>query len=109
MTRRSAALVTIGSAFSFAVTVAAAPAFAAAKEEISSEEKEAIAIANVAAKERMRKKIEDSKKNYRKTSDLVKERKDTTDYSCLVFNDCPAKTINDKLSSEETNKSGVGK
>jgi hypothetical protein len=59
------------------VFAVAAPAFA--KEEQSPEEKEAIA----AAKERMRKKIEDSKKSYRKTSDLVKERKDTTDYSCL--------------------------
>jgi hypothetical protein len=80
MTRRSAALAVIGSAF-----VVAAPAFA--KEELSPEEKEAIAV----AKERMRKKIEDSKKSYRKTSDLVKERKDTTDYSCLD-KDCSGST-----------------
>lgn len=34
-------------------------------------------------KEKMKKKIEASKANYRKTNDLVKQRKDTADYSCL--------------------------
>ena len=80
MTRRSATMAVIGSVFAVA-----APAFA--KEEQSPEVKEAIAL----AKERMKKKIEDSKKSYRKTSDLVKERKDTTDYSCLD-KDCSGST-----------------
>eukprot|EP00558_Chaetoceros_sp_UNC1202_P012095 CAMPEP_0197235016 /NCGR_PEP_ID=MMETSP1429-20130617/2571_1 /TAXON_ID=49237 /ORGANISM="Chaetoceros sp., Strain UNC1202" /LENGTH=89 /DNA_ID=CAMNT_0042693527 /DNA_START=447 /DNA_END=716 /DNA_ORIENTATION=+ len=36
-----------------------------------------------AAKERMRQRIAQSKTNYRKPTDLVKERKLTTDYSCV--------------------------
>lgn len=39
--------------------------------------------ADKAAKERLRQRIADSKSNYRKSSDLVKQRKDTTDYSCV--------------------------
>ena len=67
MTRRSAGLALIGSTFAIA-----APAIA--KEERSPEEIAAIE----AQKAKMRKKIEDSKKSYRKTNDLVKERKETT-------------------------------
>ena len=36
-----------------------------------------------AAKERMKQRIAESKSNYRKPTDLVKQRKDTTDYSCV--------------------------
>ena len=42
-----------------------------------------------AAKERMRQRIADSKSNYRKSSDLVKQRKDTTDYSCVAETGSP--------------------
>ena len=87
MTRRSAALTAIGSAFATAV-IAPGMAFA---EELTPEEKAAIAR----AKENMKKKIEASKKSYRKTNDLVKQRKETTDYSCLD-KACP-----DGLSSEK--------
>lgn len=80
MTRRSAALAVFGSA----VATVAAPAFA--KEELTEEEKAFIEY----QKEKMRKKIEASKQNYRKTNDLVKQRKDTTDYSCLD-RDCSEK------------------
>jgi len=41
------------------------------------------AAAAAAAKERMKQRIADSKTNYRKSTDLVKQRKDTTDYSCV--------------------------
>mmetsp|Transcript_18974 Transcript_18974/g.39825 ORF Transcript_18974/g.39825 Transcript_18974/m.39825 type:complete len:208 (+) Transcript_18974:180-803(+) len=36
-----------------------------------------------AAKERMKQRIAASKKNYRKSTDLVMQRKDVTDYSCV--------------------------
>eukprot|EP00535_Pseudo-nitzschia_heimii_P006325 CAMPEP_0197189160 /NCGR_PEP_ID=MMETSP1423-20130617/19270_1 /TAXON_ID=476441 /ORGANISM="Pseudo-nitzschia heimii, Strain UNC1101" /LENGTH=81 /DNA_ID=CAMNT_0042641201 /DNA_START=215 /DNA_END=460 /DNA_ORIENTATION=- len=72
MTRRSAAAAVFGSAFA----VAAAPAFA---DDKTPEEKAYIE----AQKEKMRKKIDASKKSYRTTNDLVKERKTSTDYSCL--------------------------
>jgi hypothetical protein len=42
-----------------------------------------------AAKERMRQRIAASKTNYRKPTDLVKERKDTTDYSCVLETGSP--------------------
>ena len=93
MTRRSAA--TAFAVMGSAVLVAAAPAVA--KEEQSQEEKEAIAQ----AKERMRQKIAASKKNYRKTADLVQDRKETTDYSCLVFKDCPAEGTTTQLLEEK--------
>ena len=40
------------------------------------------------AKEKMRKRIEESKKNYRKPTDLVEERK-KTDYSCVLETGSP--------------------
>ena len=52
---------------------------AAADEPTAAAEKEAAE----AAKERMKQRIAESKKNYRKSTDLVKQRKDTTDYSCV--------------------------
>ena len=73
VTRRSAAMAVIGSAFAVAT-----PAFA--KEELTEEEKAYIEF----QKEKMRKKIEASKKNYRTTNDLVKERKQTVNYTCLL-------------------------
>ena len=33
--------------------------------------------------------VHESKKNYRKPTDLVKERKDTTDYSCVAQTGSP--------------------
>ena len=41
------------------------------------------------ARERMAQRIAESKKNYRKPTDLVKERKDTTDYSCVAQTGSP--------------------
>jgi hypothetical protein len=65
-------------------------------------------MAQAAAKERMREKIAASKKNYRTTSDLVQDRKETTDYSCLVFKDCPASesaaTTSTSSSSEKASR-----
>ena len=74
LSRRSAALALIGTTIA---STAVAPAFA--KDDLTPEEKEFIEY----QKEKMRKKIEASKKNYRKTNDLVDMRKKTTDYSCL--------------------------
>ena len=37
----------------------------------------------------MRQRIADSKNNYRKSSDLVNQRKDTTDYSCVATTGSP--------------------
>ena len=45
--------------------------------------------AKAAARERMAQRIAESKKNYRKPTDLVKERKDTTDYSCVAQTGSP--------------------
>lgn len=42
-----------------------------------------------AAKERMRQRIAESKKNYRKSTDLVKARKENTDYSCVAKTGSP--------------------
>ena len=80
MTRRSAAFAVFGTA----VATVAVPVFA--KEELTEEEKAFIEY----QKEKMQKKIEASKNNYRKTNDLVKQRKDTADYSCLD-RDCSEK------------------
>ena len=81
MTRRSATLAVIGSAFAVAT-----PAFA--KEQKTPEE-----IAYIEQqKEKMRKKIEASKKSYRTTNDLVKDRKQNVNYTCLLDpNKCDAK------------------
>mmetsp|Transcript_2817 Transcript_2817/g.8282 ORF Transcript_2817/g.8282 Transcript_2817/m.8282 type:complete len:185 (-) Transcript_2817:456-1010(-) len=45
--------------------------------------------AKAEARERMAQRIAESKKNYRKPTDLVKERKDTTDYSCVAQTGSP--------------------
>jgi len=78
VTRRSAAFAMVGSVF-------LAPGLAFAADEVTEAQK----AAAEAAKERMRQKIAESKKNYRKTSDLVKERKETTDYSCVAETGSP--------------------
>lgn len=57
--------------------------FAAPRAVLADEPAVSDADAAEAAKERMRQRIAESKKNYRKPTDLVKERKDTTDYSCV--------------------------
>eukprot|EP00533_Pseudo-nitzschia_delicatissima_P016617 CAMPEP_0197282578 /NCGR_PEP_ID=MMETSP1432-20130617/24380_1 /TAXON_ID=44447 /ORGANISM="Pseudo-nitzschia delicatissima, Strain UNC1205" /LENGTH=127 /DNA_ID=CAMNT_0042749533 /DNA_START=23 /DNA_END=406 /DNA_ORIENTATION=- len=86
MTRRSAVMAVIGSAFAVAT-----PAFA--KEELTDEEKDFIEF----QKEKMRKKIEASKKSYRTTDDLVKQRKDTTNYTCLLDpSKCPDEQKDEK-------------
>ena len=73
VTRRSAALSLIGS-------VLATGVFTPGLVFAATDDNDAAAAA---AKERMRQKIADSKKNYRKSTDLVQQRKDTTDYSCV--------------------------
>ena len=83
MTRRSAVMAVIGSAFAVVT-----PVFA--KEELTDEEKDFIEF----QKEKMRKKIEASKKSYRTTDDLVKQRKDTTNYTCLL--ECPDEQKDEK-------------
>lgn len=72
VTRRSAAFTIMSSVFVI-------PASSRAIDEATDVEKEDAE----AAKERMRQRIADSKRKYRKSSDLVKQRKDTTDYSCV--------------------------
>lgn len=82
LTRRSAAFaMMIGSAF------VATPAFAV--EDVADDVAAAQKAAAEAAKERMRQKIADSKKNYRSTAELVKDRKETTDYSCVEATGSP--------------------
>eukprot|EP00536_Pseudo-nitzschia_multiseries_P007556 jgi/Psemu1/18206/gm1.18206_g len=78
VTRRSAAFAMMGGVF-------LAPGLASAADEVTDEQK----AAAEAARERMRQKIAESKKNYRKTSDLVKTRKETTDYSCVAETGSP--------------------
>mmetsp|Transcript_27283 Transcript_27283/g.58384 ORF Transcript_27283/g.58384 Transcript_27283/m.58384 type:complete len:134 (-) Transcript_27283:328-729(-) len=82
VTRRSAAIAVIGSAL-------AVPGLAFAANDQTEAEK----AAAEAARERMRQRIAESKKNYRKGSDLVKQRKETTDYSCVAEtgSPCPEK------------------
>ena len=60
------------------------PAVFAAEDEDAKKVLEA-----AAAKERMAQRIADSKKNYRKPTDLVKDRKDNTDYSCVSTTGSP--------------------
>lgn len=84
VTRRSAAFSVIGCVF-------AAPGLALAADELNvaaaaatqEDVLESEAAKVEAAKERMRQRIAESKKSYRKPTDLVKQRKDTTDYSCV--------------------------
>ena len=86
VTRRSA----IGSAIAVcAAATISAPGRVLAAEELSADEK----AAAEAAREKMRQRIEASKKNYRKGADLVKQRKETTDYSCVAEtgSPCPEK------------------
>mmetsp|Transcript_10978 Transcript_10978/g.25980 ORF Transcript_10978/g.25980 Transcript_10978/m.25980 type:complete len:127 (+) Transcript_10978:94-474(+) len=78
VTRRSAAFAVMGAIF-------VAPGLASAADELTDAQK----AAAEAAKERMRQKIAESKKNYRKASDLVKQRKETTDYSCVADTGSP--------------------
>ena len=80
VTRRAAALSLIGSVLA---TGAITPGlvFAATVDNDAG--------AAAANKERMRQRIADSKKNYRKSTDLVQQRKDTTDYSCVAETGSP--------------------
>ena len=84
VTRRAAALSLIGSVLA---TGAITPGlvFAATVDN----DAEAAVAAAAAAKERMRQRIAESKKNYRKSTDLVQQRKDTTDYSCVAETGSP--------------------
>lgn len=103
-TRRSAAFAILNSAF-------AVPSLALAIDAVQSEaETEADAVA---AKERMRQRIADSKNKYRKSSDLVKQRKDTTDYSCVAEtgSPCPEGLVPRAVQREIVGvleKSGIG-
>jgi len=82
VTRRSAA-------FSVLSCVFAVPGLALATDEsaapvaIQEDVLESEAAKVEATKERMRQRIAESKKSFRKPTDLVKQRKDTTDYSCV--------------------------
>ena len=76
VTRRSAAFAIMGSVFII-------PTSAHAIDEVTDTNVAEKEDADKAAKERLRQRIADSKSNYRKSSDLVKQRKDTTDYSCV--------------------------
>jgi len=78
LTRRSAAISVLGCMF--AVPGAALAASVGDEEPLDAAQK---AAAAEAAKERMRQRIAESKTIYRKPTDLVKQRKDTTDYSCV--------------------------
>eukprot|EP00588_Corethron_pennatum_P011793 CAMPEP_0194267042 /NCGR_PEP_ID=MMETSP0169-20130528/1720_1 /TAXON_ID=218684 /ORGANISM="Corethron pennatum, Strain L29A3" /LENGTH=137 /DNA_ID=CAMNT_0039007839 /DNA_START=29 /DNA_END=438 /DNA_ORIENTATION=+ len=59
------------------------PAAAIAQTEITARD-DGEAERKAAAAERMRQKIAESKQNYRKPADLVRERKETADYSCVA-------------------------
>ena len=83
VTRRAAALSLIGSVLA---TGAITPGLVFAATVDNDAEAAAVAAAN---KERMRQRIADSKKNYRKSTDLVQQRKDTTDYSCVAETGSP--------------------
>lgn len=82
VTRRAAALSLISSVLATGV-ITPGLVFAATVDN------DAEAVAAAAAKERMRQRIADSKKNYRKSTDLVQQRKDTTDYSCVAETGSP--------------------
>ena len=91
LTRRSASASLIHSIFTIgsvctAVTAGTGmthPVRVYATTGTATDEKKNDAEAAAAAKERMKQRIADSKTNYRKSTDLVKQRKDTTDYSCV--------------------------
>ena len=82
VTRRAAALSLIGSVLATGI-VTPGSVFAAT---VDNDTEAAVAAA---AKERMRQRIAESKKNYRKSTDLVQQRKDTTDYSCVAETGSP--------------------
>ena len=66
-------------------------ASAAAPDPTEAQRKAADEAAAAEARERMKRRIEESKKNYRKPTDLVKQRKETTDYSCVAETGSPCK------------------
>jgi hypothetical protein len=72
---------------SVGLAVAVAPEVSLAAAETAVDDDAAAAAA--AAKERMAQKIADSKLKYRKPTDLVKDRKDNTDYSCVAATGSP--------------------
>jgi len=68
----------------------AAPEVAlAAIDAVDDDEASQKAADLAAAKDRMAQRIADSKLKYRKPTDLVKERKDNTDYSCVAATGSP--------------------
>jgi len=86
VTRRSAAFSVLSCVFAIPGLALAAdelnvpvPVAVVAQEDVLESE----AAKAEAAKERMRQRIAESKKSFRKPTDLVKQRKDTTDYSCV--------------------------
>lgn len=86
LTRRSAAFSLLNCIFtvpSLAHAVDEPESTAAAQKDNSYLKVESEAAKVDATKERMRQRIAESKKNYRKPTDLVKERRETTDYSCV--------------------------
>jgi len=83
VTRRSATFAVLGLVF---VSPGVALADAGTGVDDDATQKDA---AVEAAKERMRQRIAASKKNYRKPTDLVKERKENTDYSCVAATGSP--------------------
>jgi hypothetical protein len=84
MPRRS--LFTMIGTIGLAVTVAPETSLAAATAvDVDGDE----ALQKAAAKERMAQRIADSKLKYRKPTDLVKDRQDNTDYSCVATTGSP--------------------
>jgi acyl-CoA reductase-like NAD-dependent aldehyde dehydrogenase len=90
--QRRAAFGLIGTTLMTAAVVAVAPepTLAMAADANADEAAQAAAAATKqAAKERMEQRIAESKKNYRKPTDLVRERKENTDYSCVAATGSP--------------------
>ena len=92
--QRRAAFGLIGTTLMTATVVAVAPeptlaADADGGKDEAVQKAAADAAAKQAAKERMEQRIAESKKNYRKPTDLVKSRKDNTDYSCVAATGSP--------------------
>ena len=91
ISRRSAAFSIFGGMIAAIPTLARAadndddPVPSAAEDESSLSE----AARAEAAKERMRRRIAESKKNYRKSADLVQARKENTNYSCVAETGSP--------------------
>jgi hypothetical protein len=72
---------------SVGLAIAAAPEVSQAASATAVNDDAAVSAA--AAKERMAQRIADSKLKYRKPTDLVKDRKDNTDYSCVAATGSP--------------------